>query len=354
MRRMLRLPWGAALAATLAGPAIAAEPGAGPMAYPSGQQPPAALGPGGRRPAGSADRAGPADRPGGAGRGRRGDRPGRRRRSPAPGDGAGSGAFAGGRGAGGGRRRPAAGAVAASPRASAGSPGASGAPPGIIGDFQPISKARLVHAAAASTPVPEPAHARSRRRPSTAATPGIVSANGTTSILFKLTGLKISDNQSPIPQDRFFYSFNYFDNLNASVNQRHRLAGPEPPGLPPALRAGEDVPRRPGVDRLPGPAEHDQPQEHRQRPGPGRVEHRAGRPVDLPEVRPLPDDEGNLISTGLQVTAADRARGRSAATSITATSATPRSSRSSATSSPATGSTSRGSPRSTCRRRRRT
>jgi hypothetical protein len=50
--------------------------------------------------------------------------------------------------------------------------------------------------------------------------PGIVNGNGTTSILFKLTGLKVSDNQSPIPQDRVFFSFNYFDNLNASVDRK--------------------------------------------------------------------------------------------------------------------------------------
>ena len=31
--------------------------------------------------------------------------------------------------------------------------------------------------------------------------------------------MKISDNQSPIPQDRIFYSFNDFDNLNASVDK---------------------------------------------------------------------------------------------------------------------------------------
>ncbi len=40
------------------------------------------------------------------------------------------------------------------------------------------------------------------------------------SLLFKLAGLKISDNQSPLPQDRVFYSFNYFDNVNAVINQR--------------------------------------------------------------------------------------------------------------------------------------
>jgi hypothetical protein len=33
-------------------------------------------------------------------------------------------------------------------------------------------------------------------------------------------GMKIAENQSPMPQDRIFYSFNYFSNLNASINQR--------------------------------------------------------------------------------------------------------------------------------------
>ena len=32
-------------------------------------------------------------------------------------------------------------------------------------------------------------------------------------------GFKIADNQSPYPQDRFFVSFNYFDNVNARLNR---------------------------------------------------------------------------------------------------------------------------------------
>ncbi len=31
---------------------------------------------------------------------------------------------------------------------------------------------------------------------------------------------KIADNQSPLPQDRIFFNFNYFDNLNGDVNRR--------------------------------------------------------------------------------------------------------------------------------------
>jgi hypothetical protein len=33
-------------------------------------------------------------------------------------------------------------------------------------------------------------------------------------------GFKIAENQSPQPQDRFFYSFNFFANANAAVNRR--------------------------------------------------------------------------------------------------------------------------------------
>jgi hypothetical protein len=32
-------------------------------------------------------------------------------------------------------------------------------------------------------------------------------------------GFKIADNQSPFPQDRIFFTFNYFDNVNAKLNR---------------------------------------------------------------------------------------------------------------------------------------
>ena len=145
---------------------------------------------------------------------------------PGGADGAGSGAFdpgaGGGAGGGGaGADGSGGGGGGANPGGFAsglgGVGGSSGAPPGVIGDFQPISQARVVTKAATRfpnipTPIPPP------RVPN--GNPGTITPNGTTSVLYKLTGLKISDNQSPIPQDRFFYSFNYFDNLNASVNRR--------------------------------------------------------------------------------------------------------------------------------------
>ncbi|HEX8200342.1 MAG TPA: hypothetical protein VF590_07635, partial [Isosphaeraceae bacterium] len=32
-------------------------------------------------------------------------------------------------------------------------------------------------------------------------------------------GFEIAENQSPIPQDRFFYSFNYFEDVNKTLNR---------------------------------------------------------------------------------------------------------------------------------------
>ena len=55
---------------------------------------------------------------------------------------------------------------------------------------------------------------------SKAATAGPTVPRSGSSLLLRLAGLKISDNQSPAPQDRIFYSFNYFDNINKSINQR--------------------------------------------------------------------------------------------------------------------------------------
>ncbi|CAN5490278.1 hypothetical protein BH10PLA2_BH10PLA2_06620 [soil metagenome] len=33
-------------------------------------------------------------------------------------------------------------------------------------------------------------------------------------------GIKVADNQSPMPQDRLYFNFNYFDNLNRAANER--------------------------------------------------------------------------------------------------------------------------------------
>src|SRR5262249_21267821 len=40
------------------------------------------------------------------------------------------------------------------------------------------------------------------------------------SLVASVRGLKISENQSPQPQDRFFYSFNFFAEVNQHLNQK--------------------------------------------------------------------------------------------------------------------------------------
>ena len=135
----------------------------------------------------------------------------------ATGDSAGSGAFAGGAG-----DAEADAGLAANQGGFRGGAGERGAPPGLIGDFPPISQIRV-------TGSPRPA-ASSRfpdlPTPTPPNPPGGGNPQGDArgqSILVKLTGLKISDNMSPRPQDRVFYSFNYFDDVNRANNRRFGL-----------------------------------------------------------------------------------------------------------------------------------
>jgi hypothetical protein len=212
MHRMLSIAWGAALAVSLAGRSFADDPPR-QATYPSSQSSPG--GPGSPATGGVAAGIGspgydPSQAQAGSS-GLGGTNPDGSMSGGPLGDVAGSNAPVGGADGGG----AGAGGVSSG---LGGFAGGSGTPPGVIGDYQTISRAVAVHSAASGTfpklPTPVPPPNPGNRNP------GLVNGNGTTSILFKLTGLKISDNQSPVPQDRFFYSFNYFDNLNASVDKQ--------------------------------------------------------------------------------------------------------------------------------------
>jgi hypothetical protein len=50
--------------------------------------------------------------------------------------------------------------------------------------------------------------------------PGVPRARGGEMVIPAMRGVKISDNQSPRPQDRFYFSFNYFQGVNDQVNQK--------------------------------------------------------------------------------------------------------------------------------------
>ena len=68
-----------------------------------------------------------------------------------------------------------------------------------------------------------------------------------------IRAFKISDNQSPIPQDRVYFDFNYYYNVNHAIDQRFSAQGADlrHPGLSlsPGLR--EDLLQRHGLGRPP-------------------------------------------------------------------------------------------------------
>ena len=79
---------------------------------------------------------------------------------------------------------------------------------GMLGDQSPI----LVHRAASIPTVPPPFPPNN---PPTPPDPRKAS-----SLTAAVRGIKIAENQSPRPQDRLFYSFNFYSNLNDAVNTR--------------------------------------------------------------------------------------------------------------------------------------
>ena len=93
--------------------------------------------------------------------------------------------------------------------------GASGAASyfGMLGDQPPIGRLFSLRIPT-PPPIPNPG-----RPPLPPPVPRVGNARAV-AILPSVRGFKISENQSPQPQDRIYYSFNYYDNLNQQVNQR--------------------------------------------------------------------------------------------------------------------------------------
>ncbi len=86
--------------------------------------------------------------------------------------------------------------------------GSRGGIPQMIGDMSPLGI--LVPAAATGLPQPFPPNP-----PPKPPNPRIASA-----LVPSVRGFKIGENQSPQPQDRLFFSSNYFSNVNATVNRQ--------------------------------------------------------------------------------------------------------------------------------------
>jgi hypothetical protein len=82
---------------------------------------------------------------------------------------------------------------------------AGATPFAMIGDLSPLTvHARLV------PPIPSPINP-----PGPPVPPGFRAG---AAVLSSVTTYKLSDNQSPRPQDRVFFSFNYFNNANNAIN----------------------------------------------------------------------------------------------------------------------------------------
>ncbi|MDR3635518.1 MAG: hypothetical protein P4L84_17065 [Isosphaeraceae bacterium] len=83
----------------------------------------------------------------------------------------------------------------------------SGGLPQMIGD---LGQLPMLTAAQASLPPPFPPP-----KP-----PGVPRPSVSTMVVPSIRTIKVSENQSPLPHDRVYYTFNYFDNVNGSVNER--------------------------------------------------------------------------------------------------------------------------------------
>ena len=81
----------------------------------------------------------------------------------------------------------------------------------MIGDLGPLLTARQASA------FPAPPALPSRSRP--VLSPGSPIRGWPRRSAPSVRGLKIAENQSPLPQDRIFFSFNFYYNLNARINR---------------------------------------------------------------------------------------------------------------------------------------
>jgi hypothetical protein len=96
-------------------------------------------------------------------------------------------------------------AEAAAP-AAGGAPGGAGSAFAMLGDQAPVF----------GRPVPPPPPHRPVRPPGVT---GLLATKGGTTVPW-IRGFKIADNQSPMPQDRVFFNFNYFNNVNYAIDRK--------------------------------------------------------------------------------------------------------------------------------------
>lgn len=84
----------------------------------------------------------------------------------------------------------------------------------MIGDLGPLPSLTAVRLAAGAGGLPPPFPPP---RP-----PGVPRPRGATVVVPSIRNIKISEDQSPRPQDRVYSMFNYFQGVNDQVNERLR------------------------------------------------------------------------------------------------------------------------------------
>jgi len=87
----------------------------------------------------------------------------------------------------------------------------SGGMPQMIGDLGPLPQTNVMRSAGTPglpSPFPPPTP------------PGVPRARGATLVIPSIRDIKISEDQSPLPQDRLYFTFNYFQGVNDPVNTR--------------------------------------------------------------------------------------------------------------------------------------
>ncbi len=82
----------------------------------------------------------------------------------------------------------------------------------MIGDLGPVPQMSLTRLATGGSSLPSPFPPP---RP-----PGVPGSRGATLVIPSIRDIKISEDQSPRPQDRVYFTFNYFQGVNDPVNTR--------------------------------------------------------------------------------------------------------------------------------------
>ncbi len=93
--------------------------------------------------------------------------------------------------------------------------------PNVIGDQAPFFQLHLINALQAGRPpqIPSPPPIPPPGVPPVPPRPGEPGRLGA-ALFPSIRGFKIAENQSPRPTDRFYFSFNFYDAVNTSLNQR--------------------------------------------------------------------------------------------------------------------------------------